>query len=802
MKRIFYTVILTFFVFMAQGQIIVKGIIRDESGNVVPYASASLIAGRDSLLVKGSLTDDQGFYTIENVSPGEYRILASFIGYTNIYSDKFELKSSNQTATVDINFINKGILLDETVITAKRPFLEQKSDRLVVNVASSAVAAGGTAMEILQKVPGVVITQDRVTLGGSQNLQIWIDGKPSPYTDMNAVLRDMPGDQIEKIELITQPGAQFDAAGGPILNIVLKRNADLGFKGTAAMTLGGFRVDQSDVNGDIEDYYRINPSINTTYRNGKINLAGNASFNQGTYFSAFIVDRYINKDVYKGKNLDETKYNFGNLRIGADYFATDKATIGIVMRTWERNGVGDGLNKTQVYNQTETEITSSFITENHSDSKRSGLFGNAYYKYEFDRKTGKSFNVDLDYNRFNTRNINNLTIYPDERLDYRSLSTQDVDQPVNIYVAKADYKHPIDSTFKFETGIKFSFASVDNNLNFFRNNIKSERESNIFLYDENINAAYLNINKTLGKIELNGGLRAEQTVITGQSLDSVVLERNYTQLFPSASALYRFNSHLAVQSSYSRRVNRPGFQQQNPFTYFIDSLTYTRGNPTLRPEILNTAQLNLTYDGQPFVGIAYYKTDDVIIENAPKLEGTRTFTTAENLAQQERLEIQLNFPIKIGKVIDGFGGNQAIFNSYNATYLGTEYKASRWHWLAYWQINASLSKDFRMEFGGFYLTKFLEEFLTIDNISGVNVGVSKTFADRKGRVALSFNDVFYKQNSLATIDFSDVRVSFFQRNFTRQLRLTASYQFGNTKMKNLGNRSSASENESSRVKIE
>jgi hypothetical protein len=285
-------------------------------------------------------------------------------------------------------------------------------------------------------------------------------------------------------------------------------------------------------------------------------------------------------------------------------------------------------------------------------------------------------------------------------------------------------------------------------------------------------------------------------------LDSVVLERNYTQLFPSASALYRFNSHLAVQSSYSRRVNRPGFQQQNPFTYFIDSLTYTRGNPTLRPEILNTAQLNLTYDGQPFVGIAYYKTDDVIIENAPKLEGTRTFTTAENLAQQERLEIQLNFPIKISKVIDGFGGNQAIFNSYNATYLGTEYKASRWHWLAYWQINASLSKDFRMEFGGFYLTKFLEEFLTIDNISGVNVGVSKTFADRKGRVALSFNDVFYKQNSLATIDFSDVRVSFFQRNFTRQLRLTASYQFGNTKMKNLGNRSSASENESSRVKIE
>jgi hypothetical protein len=166
------------------------------------------------------------------------------------------------------------------------------------------------------------------------------------------------------------------------------------------------------------------------------------------------------------------------------------------------------------------------------------------------------------------------------------------------------------------------------------------------------------------------------------------------------------------------------------------------------------------------------------------------------------VEIQLNFPIKLGKVIDGFGGNQAIFNSYNATYQGLKYEASRWHWLAYWQINANLPKDFKMEFGGFYLTKFLEEFLTIDNISGVNIGISKSFADKKGRVALSFNDVFYKQNSNATIDFSDVRVSFYQRNFTRQLRLTASYQFGNTKMKNLNGRSSASESESSRVKVD
>lgn len=783
-------------------QLIVKGSISDEIGSPVAFASAALLLAKDSSLVRGSLTDENGQYMIENVSPGSYRLLASFVGYDNVYSDVFELKAENKTATADLRFLQKGILLDETVIVAKRPFLEQKSDRLVVNVAGSALAAGGTAMEILQKVPGVVVMQDKVTLGGSQNLQVWVDGKPSPYTDMNALLRDMPGDQIEKIELISRPGAQFDAAGGPILNVVLKRNADLGFKGSAALTLGGYRVDQSDVNAGKENYYRVNPSVNMTYRSGKINLFGNMSYNQGTYFDVFNVTRYIGNETYEGKNINRADYLFKNIRAGADYYVTEKTTVGTVFRTWSRNGGGDGFNNTNVFDMPTGSLTNTFITENASDSKRSGLYGNIYVKHDFNRKTGHSFNADLDYNQFNTRNINDLTIYSEENPGLRSLSQQDVDQPVHIIVGKADYTLPLDSTFKIGTGVKASFATVDNDLNFYRNGLRSAPESNQFLYKENINAAYVTLSKQLNKFEFTAGLRSEQTVITGKVLDQLVLDRNYTQLFPSAGVLYRLNKNLALQSSWSRRVNRPGFQQQNPFSYFIDSLTYTRGNPNLKPEIIQTGQLNLTYDGQPVLGVAYYNTDDVIIENAPKLEGTKTYTTAENLAKQRRLEMQLNFPIKFGKVIDGFGGNQLIYNAYDATYLDVTYKASRWHWLAYWQINASMPKDIRMEFGGFYMTKFLEEFITIKPIAGVNLAISKTFADKKGRVSLSFNDILYSQNTHGSISFDNVQVNFFQRELSRQLRLTCSYQFGNTKMKNAASRSSASENESSRVKVD
>lgn len=802
MKLFIYSTLFLLICNHAQSQATVRGQFKDENNMALAYASASLILDKDSSLVKGSLTDENGAFIIENVAPDKYRLLGSYLGYDHIYTDAFIIKAESKTATVDLNFQQKAVILDEATIVAKRPFLEQKADRMVVNVASSAVAAGGTAMEILQKVPGVIIVQDKITIGGSQNLQVYIDGKPSPYQDMNAVLRDMPGDQIEKIEFITQPGAQFDAAGGPILNLVLKRNADLGFKGTAAMTMAGYRYNQADVNKGIKDYHRLNPSLNLTYRAGKINLAANASYNKGNYFEIILIDRFIGNEIYESKNFNPHNYTFRNLRFAADYYASEKTTIGSVFRTWSRSGDGTGINETNVFRSAETNPYTSFLTDNLATNERSGTYANIYIKHEFNKKTGRNINIDLDYNRFKTRNINDLAIYNPISPEMKSLSRQDVDQPVQIIVGKLDYVHPFDSTFKAETGIKTSIARVDNLLNFYRNGERSTLESNDFLYDETINAAYTNLNKTISGFEISAGIRAEQTIVNGNSMGIDTLKRNYLQWFPSGGILYRLNQHMAIQSSYSRRVNRPGFQQQNPFSYFIDSLTYTRGNPQLRPEIINTAQLNLTFDGQPFFGIAYYTTDDVIIENAPKLEGTKTFTVSENLARQKRLEIQLNFPIKIGKVVDGFGGNQAIYNAYDANYQNEVYKASRWHWLAYWQINASLPSDFKVEFGGFYMTKFLEEFLTIDNIAGVNIGVSKSFSDKKGRISLSFNDIFYSQNTNAVINFANVNVNFLQREFNRLLRLTVSYQFGNTKLKNLSGRSTASESETSRVKVD
>jgi hypothetical protein len=809
MKKLLSFIAFALYAGVSTAQITIQGKITDEKDAPLPFVSVALLSAKDSLLVKGALTDESGNFNIpfpiesgQASSEGNFIILATSVGFEKNYSQKFSLKADSKTATVDFKMKEASKLLKEAVVTASRPFLEQKADRLIVNVANSPVAAGGTALEILTKVPGVVIIQDKVTLGGNKNVQVWIDGKPSPYTDMNEALRNMPGDQIDRIELISQPGAQYDAAGGPIMNIVLKRNAELGFTGTASMTVGGFVVDQSDVNAGNRNYYRLNPSVTMNYRSGIVNLFGNIAYNQGNYFSIIKTSRDISNQKFIGANFEETDYDYKNLRLGADIYATKKSTFGIILRGWGRNAVGDAHSLTNAFMSDGVTKLNSFITDNASTSKRSGYSSNFNFKHDIDAKTGHTFNMDVDYNHFNDNSINDLTIFKNEANSFRSISQQAVTQPVDIWVMKADYIRPIDSTFKIETGAKTSFATINNGLKFYRAKELSTKESNDFLYKENVNAAYINVSKTIGKIELNGGLRAEQTIVTGTSMTKKELDRNYLQWFPSASAMYRINSHIGIQASYSKRVNRPRFQQQNPFTYFIDSLTYTRGNPNLLPEISHLGKLAVVYDGQPFASIEHSVVSDVIINNAPQVEGTKTFTTAQNLANFSNWTFQLNFPIKLGKWLDGYGGNQAIYNAYNADYRGFTYKTDRWHWLAYWGVTAKLPADIKVELNGFYLTKFLDEFFTIRPLGGLNIAVSKSFWDKRGRLSLNFNDVFYSQFSRANIDIQGIKVDFSQREYSRNVRMTFSYQFGNTKVKSVRTRGTGSESETSRVKVE
>ncbi|MDO8970969.1 MAG: carboxypeptidase regulatory-like domain-containing protein, partial [Saprospiraceae bacterium] len=345
-------------------QISVGGKVTDESQQPLGFATIVLLSTPDSQFVKGTLTDAAGTFSITGIVPGEYHILASLVGYDSQRTEPFVVQAESKNVSADITLRPSANLLAEAEVVAKRPLFEQKADRLIMNVSDSPVASGGSALEMLQKLPGVMVVQDRVTLAGNSSVQIWIDGKPSQYADMNAVLRDMPGDQIDRIELITQPGAQFDAAGGAIINLILKRNANLGFNGTVALTTGGSVYDQTEAGSDDRNYYRINPSLSLNYRKGQWNLFGSYSYLDRTSFTVMEVERFIGNEIYTQTNYNPSTSQVQNFRFGADFFATKKTTVGLLFRGFDRTGDSRANNVTEVFDRVLSQPIGSFTTRN------------------------------------------------------------------------------------------------------------------------------------------------------------------------------------------------------------------------------------------------------------------------------------------------------------------------------------------------------------------------------------------------------------------------------------------------------
>jgi hypothetical protein len=778
----------------ALAQFKITGIIS-ENNKKTAGASVLLLSGKDSALVKSALSNTEGFFAFEGVATGNYMLSITKVGA--------------QAVSLQIEVLDKDVKLKEVqlqaeakslagvTVTATRPFLEQRADKLIVNVENSPTAAGSTALEVLQKVPGVIITNDRVSLVGKSSLNIMIDGRPSPYTDITQVLRDMPSSNIEKIEVIHNPGAKYEAAGGAVINIILKRNANLGTNGNVSLTTGlGLFNQEKDEYVD-QTFYRVSPAISLNHRKGDWNLYGGYSFLRRTYFEVNEFDRSVGNNQFSQRNYAPGEVSSHNFRLGADYYMDKKNTVGLLLRGFHREGSSSTINATTQRAKQTGQQVSNFQSINEELFKRRNLSANINWKHSFDT-LGKVLNVDVDHAIYSLNNRSLIT----NRRENRILSTnnQEVENPVDFSVFKADYTHPLNQDAKIETGVKSTFATIDNDLIFRRNGMIDNTISSQFIYKENINAAYVSYQHKWEKWEFTGGLRAEQTIAKGETGKVRTLDRNYLQWFPSAFLTRKITSDLSTVLQYSRRVNRPSFQQQNPFIFFLDSLTYTRGNPLLRPEITDGGKMSVTYKGQPFFGVSFNRTSDVIFQNAPKQVGDTAYATPENLARFDNVAIELNFPIQLGKKISGFGGNQLIRNHYKAEYLGGMYDEHRWHWMVYGQVTYKPSATLSIEASGFYMTKFLNEFITIQPMGNINFAVAKSFWNKKGRLSLNFSDVLYSNQTNAQILYQDIDVSFRERSDSRNVRLVFNYSFGNQQLKAARNRTTAADAETNRVK--
>lgn len=794
MKHFLVCLSLLLLISIANAQHSIKGRVLDEKQKPYKQASVLLLEAKDSSIYQSILTNAQGDFEFTQVKQADFLLLVSVLGYQKKYLPIIFLNSPIHLGDIALSAASNT--LAEVTVVAKKPFLEQKSDRLVVNVENSPASAGSNALEVLKKVPGVIVRNEKLTLAGKNSVNILINGKSSPYTDINQVLSNISAAGIEKIELITNPGAKYDAAGGAVINIILKKNANLGTNGTVTVS-GAMGLYEKGKDFVDRNYYRFTPFVSLNHREGKINAYGSINYFHRNLFEYSDFDRVIPPNRFYQTNYSPNNRNSSNYRAGLDYYADNKNTFGILIRGFNLMSDEARDNNTQQFNSTTGQLLSSFKTLNNNQIRRNNLAGNLNWKHQFD-SSGKELNLDFDYSNFQLNNHSDITNQVTSGGTNKLYQT--VDNPVKFGVFKLDYTQPLNKQSKLEMGAKLSLATIDNYLEFKQGTVIDPNRTVDFEYTENINAAYASYQHSFNKWELTTGLRAEQTVAKGVSQNKEVLNRNYLQLFPSVFLTRKIDKHFSSVLQYSKRVDRPSYQQQNPFVEYLDSLTYSRGNPLLKPENTNSYKLSLTYDNQPFFSVSYNKTTDVIIENAPKQDGNLTYTTPENLASYENITLELNFPIEIGKKISGFGGNQLILNHYNAEYLGGVFNQKKWNWQAYWQVTYKPSTTWSMEFSGYYTTRFLEEFIIAEPVGSMSLSIQKTIWEKKGKISLNFNDMLFSEKARGSLQYQDIQLKFRSWSESRNIRLAFTYNFGNQQLKAARARASASEAESNRVK--
>ncbi|MBL0152456.1 MAG: outer membrane beta-barrel protein [Chitinophagaceae bacterium] len=518
---------------------IISGRVVDEKKHGISAASILLLRQSDSALVKSSLSDKEGIFMFREVPPAKYILEITLVSHKRVYVQA-EM-TGKDLAMEPIVLSPDATLLKEVKVIASKPFLEQKADKLIVNVEASATMAGSTALEILQKVPGVLVRNDQVTMVGKGAPAILIDGRISQYTDISQLLRDLSAANIEKIEVISNPGARYDASGGAVINIILKKNANLGTNGSVYFITGSGLYDRAAIHAD-RGFYRFNPGFNINHRKGKLNLFGGFGFFHRNWFSYNEFDRIISPNRFFQEIYEPAKLSSYNFRLGADLYASPKNTFGFYAKAGFQDRTNEASGVTHQLDAITNQSLSQFRTQNNTYSNRNSLSANLNWKHQFD-SLGKDLNMDLDFATFRLTNHGDILTTLANGSSYTT--DQQIKNPVQYLVWKSDFTDPVTENLKLEAGAKASFATINNNLRFLQRGVLDANKSTDFKYTERISALYSSISWEKNKWEFQGGLRAEQTIAKGISQSLTVLNRNYWQLFPSAFVLRKIGKKMA-----------------------------------------------------------------------------------------------------------------------------------------------------------------------------------------------------------------------------------------------------------------
>lgn len=766
----------------------ISGKVLDEAGKPVVFASIMLLRAADSATVKTEVTNEKGEYALTPVPDGTYMLKVVMLNFETYLSIGFSV-ASNEVVMPGVVLSAVSKTLNEVAVRAQKPFIEVRADKLVVNVENSIVSAGGSVLDVLSRSPGVNVDQnDNISLKGKQGVNVMINGKIQPMrgTDLANMLKSMPSNTVDQIELIANPSAKFDAAGSAgIINIKMKKDSKIGLNGI---------VNANYAQGI---YGKANGGFNMNYRNKKINLFAGFNLSERVGFNHLMLDRrFYSGPTFAGAYVQDNyfvnRFNTSVGNIGADYTLSKKTVVGMVLNGDIFSITSTGNNHADIIDSATRQPLSRFHTSSKAPSRYNSYAANINLRHSFD-SSGKTLAVDIDYAGYNNGGPQDFTTI------YTTLEGAPTGSPAvlhgertgltRISSFKADYVQPLKGNAKLEAGMKSSYVVADNNPRFYNvisgSYILDASKTNHFIYHENINAGYLNLSKDWPKWSTQLGLRAEQTIANGDNLTAdTSFDRNYVNFFPSMSVQRHINADNDLGITVSRRIERPSYQQLNPFKYYLDPTTYTEGYPYLKPALSYSFELSHVFKQRLITTFSYVRTSAPLTEviQPSETEQKITVQTVKNLSSMSWYGASGAYQFRLSKWWNNTTNINAYYASYVGDIAGTYLNKGR----ATFDVNTTnsfvLPKNFSAELSFNYQAPQVYGYMDLKPTWMLNAGVQKNLFDKKATIRVNATDIFWRGYPRATSYYNNYVESFVAVRDTRQVAMSFTYRFGKRTM--------------------
>ncbi|WP_088163296.1 TonB-dependent receptor domain-containing protein [Sphingobacterium sp. G1-14] len=785
MKRYFYLLLLNFLIAsFAYAQVKVTGNVRVENNVPLASATAYLMKAKTTVILKAVVTDENGEYQFSDIQTGSYYVDVKMVGYTANKSSVFDIsKSDYKLPTILLNADTRK--LQEVAVEGKRPMVESKPGKLVLNVENSPLAAGNNALDIVQRAPGVSLdNNNNLQLMGQSGVSVTIDGRQTYMSGEQLVnfLKSTDGNQIKSVEVITTRAAKDDAEGAVgTINIVLKKNRMEGFNGTFNMTAGR------------GEKFRGNSSLSLNYKKNNTTVFGSYAYSNEKSHRKLLLDRVIQnkgeKTYFKQRSILDEKEQNHSYRFGVEQRTSARNTLTVQFNGSNNIEYNDNDSKTNV-GKSFTTLDSLLISTSQFKELFDRYSANLNNEFRID-SNGRKLTLDLDWSKFkSSKGVGYNNQYFDGQMD--AITPEEIQRSrmpigIDIYVAKLDYEQPLSKVSKLEMGAKYSNVTSDNDLTFedFLNNswINNEKRTNHFVYKEQIAAGYIDYNNTIGKWGLKVGARGEYTFSDGNSLTlNKQVKRNYFKLFPNANLTYTLDENHILSLGYARKITRPNYRQLNPFDYFIDKLTFERGNPYLNPQFSNEFTLNYTLMQRYNVTLGINDVRDAIVESMGQDSVLKqTWVIRENLGKNLTAYLNLNIPITVSKIWSMNNNITGIHFNFDGMVSGHPLKRKSFLLQATSMHNLKLAKSLSANVNLRYFSPFKYNVYDMKARWDMEIGATKTFKDQRSSLKLAVSDLFNTGNQNLKTNFGDFDSSIRQYQDRRVVRLTYSYKFGNLK---------------------